>query len=146
MREEKSGRCLIFCVTMPNSKSFKTLDAWKVCHELMLEGYKFCEFLPNDEKYNRVSQIKRAVSSPPANVAEGYGRYHWQEAIQFCRQARGSIDEVSSHVIAARDLGQAPEEECEKMLKLCRKARSVINGYIRFLRKKKKDFEKKAKH
>jgi len=109
----------------------------------MLEGYKFCEFLPKDEKYNRVSQIKRAVSSPPANIAEGYGRYHWQEAIQFCRNARGSIDEVTNHVIAARDLGQVPEQECEKILELCQKARKVVNGYIRFLRRKKYEFDGK---
>lgn len=97
-----------------------------------------------DLQYNRVSQLKRALSSPPANIAEGYGRYHWQEAIQFCRQARGSIDEVCSHVIAARDLGQVPKEECEKILELCSKARSVVNGYIRFLRKKKAEHSNKS--
>ena len=118
-------------------KAFETLDAWKVCHELMLRVYDFCRLLPGDERYNRVSQLKRAASSAPANIAEGYGRYHWQEAIQFCRQARGSIEEVRCHVFAARDLEQVSKDVCNDLLGFCVKARSVVNGYIRFLRERK---------
>lgn len=118
-------------------KNLQDLDAWKVCHGLMIRIYKFCDLLPSDEKYNRVSQLKRASSSAPANIAEGYGRYHWQEAIQFCRQARGSVEEVRNHVIAAQDLNQADEKSCNEIIDLCDRARSVINGYIRFLRRKK---------
>ncbi len=106
-------------------KSFQDLDAWKVCHNLMIKIYDFCEFLPDDELYNRVSQLKRAASSGPANIAEGYGRYHWQEAIQFCRQARGSVEEVHSNVISASDLKQAPLEKCEDIYDECTRAKKL---------------------
>lgn len=122
---------------MSKRGGFQNLEVWQICHRLMLKVYDFIEFLPEEEKYNRASQLRRAASSSPANIAEGYGRYHWQEAIQFCRQARGSVEEIHNHVLAAKDLKQAPAEACDNLCEICEKAKSLINGYIRFLRKQK---------
>ncbi|MEA2020605.1 MAG: four helix bundle protein [Patescibacteria group bacterium] len=123
---------------MPEKKGFQNLEVWQVCHELMIMVYDFCKLLPAEEKYNRISQLKRSSSSAPANIAEGYGRYYWQEAIQFCRNARGSVEETHNHIIAAQDLGQCSQEDCEELIEHCEKSKALINGYIRFLRKQKK--------
>ncbi len=119
-------------------ETFEDLEAWKLAHELILEVYKFVECLPNYEKYNRVQQLRRSSSSVAANIAEGYGRYNYQENIQLCRIARGSLDETMNHIIAARDLKQAPLDECERLYNLCLRVRKVINGYIAYLQKAKK--------
>lgn len=66
-------------------KDFTDLEVWKLAHQLRLEIYKFVELLPKEERFNRVIQLKRSVSSIPANISEGFGRYHYQENIQFCR-------------------------------------------------------------
>jgi len=117
--------------------TFEDLEVWKKSHQLMLEVYLFTKHLPEDEKYNRILQLKKSASSVPANIAEGFGRYHYQENIQFCRQARGSLDETKNHIIAARDLKQAPLEQCTKLHSKCNDVKRLLNGYIRFLEKQK---------
>lgn len=116
---------------------FTGLEVWKLSHQLMLDVYRFVKFLPLDEKYGRVDQLKRSASSIPANIAEGYGRYYYLENVSFCRNARGSLYETKSHIIAGRDLGQADKKECENLIVQCDTIRKVLNGYIRYLIKMK---------
>ena len=97
-------------------RDFPDLIAWQLAHRLMLEVYGFCRQLPSEEKYGRVTQLRRAAASVPANIAEGYGRYHYQENIQFCRHARGSLDEIRSHVMAVRDLLTGSAREVRRAL------------------------------
>ena len=65
--------------------------------KVLNKNYKICywrtsvKILPEEEKYNLSSQMRRAAVSITANIAEGYGRYHYQENIQFCRQSRGVL-------------------------------------------------------
>jgi four helix bundle protein len=120
------------------SKSdFTDLEVWKASHQLMLDIYQFCKFLPDSEKYNRKSQIQRSSCSTPACIAEGYGRYYYLENVQFCRKAKGSLYETKNHLIAIRDLDQTPKDECNNLLKDCDKVRRLLNGYIRYLLKTK---------
>jgi four helix bundle protein len=111
-------------------KSFEDLLVWQESHKLMIDAYGLANSLPSEEKYNRTSQIKRCSSSTPANIAEGYGRVHFLENIQFCRQARGSLDELKNNIRAARDLKQASEEECKKCIQKCNHVRALLNNYI----------------
>ena len=63
-------------------KDFTKLDAWKMANEIRLKSYILVKFLPKDEKYNLISQLKRSSCSIAANIAEGHGRFHYQENIQ----------------------------------------------------------------
>ena len=119
------------------ANDFTKLETWIRAHELMLEIYGFARELPESEKFGRVSQVTRSGSSVPANIAEGCGRYYFQENIAFCRKARGSLDETRNHIIAARDLHQAPRDKCEELLDRCLVVRKLLNGYIRYLNKSK---------
>ena len=121
--------------------NFTDLKAWQVAHELKLEIYEFTKLLPESEKFNRVSQLKRAASSITANIAEGFGRYHWQEKIQFCRHARGSLEECIDHITSSRDLKEAPREKCDYLIDKCVRVRMLINGYIRFLNNSKSEIQ-----
>lgn len=92
---------------------------------------------PQEEKYRLVDQIIRASRSVTANIAEGFGRYHYQEYIQFCRQSRGSLYELVDHFIVARDEGYISGEELNNIKHQIANALAVLNGFINYLLKAK---------
>ena len=83
--------------------TFETLDVWIKSRELRNIISKLTRPFPSEEKYRLTDQMIRASRSVTANVAEGHGRYHFQENIQFCRQARGSLYELIEHLYVAID-------------------------------------------
>jgi four helix bundle protein len=92
---------------------------------------------PAGEKFKLVDQLVRASRSVTANIAEGYGRFHFQENIQYCRQARGSLYEIIDHLTVALDEKYLPLSEYEgcriEVYALVKK----LNGYISYLGKRK---------
>ncbi len=117
--------------------SFMELEAWKVCRKLRLMVSALSKKFPNDEKYKLTDQILRSSKSPCANIAEGHGRYHYQENIQFCRIARGSLTETHNHLTDALDEKYISIEEYETTVELINSCIRLINGYINFLEKQK---------
>lgn len=117
--------------------SFMELEAWKVCRKLRLMVSSLSKKFPNDEKYKLTDQILRSSKSPCANIAEGHGRYHYQENIQFCRIARGSLTETHNHLTDALDEKYISIEEYETTVELINSCIRLINGYINFLEKQK---------
>jgi four helix bundle protein len=116
---------------------FTQLDAWKLAHELRVKIFALCTFLPKNE-FGLISQIKRSSESVGANIAEGYGRYHFQENIQYCRQARGSLEETRDHLIYIKDTGMIKKvSSLEHLIDLCLQCRIKLNGYIVYLKKRK---------
>ncbi len=81
------------------------LEAWKKGRSFRKEISLLCKKLPKEEKFRLIDQLIRASRSITANIAEGHGRYHYQENIQFCRQARGSLLECKDHLYCALDEG-----------------------------------------
>jgi four helix bundle protein len=121
-----------------SAKGLENLNVWQMGREIVVFVYqKILPNLPSEEKWGLISQIRRAAVSIPANIAEGYGRYYFQENIKHCYFARGSLDELLSHIILSFDLGYISEEESnlakEKILEL----RKTLNGYIRYLNNRK---------
>jgi len=84
--------------------NFKKLAVWEKAHQLTLDVYKITTLFPKDEMYGLTSQLRRASSSIPANIAEGSGRGGSKEMAQFLRIAQGSAHEVEYHLLLARDL------------------------------------------
>ena len=74
--------------------SFEDLELYKSAREFRKEVFSLTKKLPSEEKFNLVSQMRRAATSLTNNIAEGHGRYHFQENIRFLRQARGSLEEL----------------------------------------------------
>ncbi len=123
-------------------KDFTELDAWKLSHTLRLRVYKMSKYLPVGEKYGMISQVCRSVSSIGANIAEGHGRFHFQENMQYCRQARGSLLETKDHLIFIRDaklLIGVSDEGIDELLELCDTIHAKLNGYIAYLKKRKQN-------
>lgn len=91
--------------------------------------------LPKTERFELYSQILRASRSATANIAEGWGRYHYKENIKFLLNARGSVSEILDHAIEANDWDYISENIFEEIEEQTDRCIQVINGYIRYLRK-----------
>lgn len=120
-------------------KSFEELEAYKAAREFRKAVYQVIKKLPEEEKYNLCSQMRRAATSLTNNIAEGHGRYHWQENIQFCRQARGSLSELIDDLNICLDEQYFPAEDLNAMKEEAYRVKKLLNGYIAYLKKRKAD-------
>ncbi len=102
--------------------------------------------LPSEEKWGLSSQIRRAAASIPANIAEGYGRYYYQEAIRFSYLARGSLMELSSHLELAYSQEYLSEENHNQFQKMMSSLLRLIHGYIKYLKQSKHGFGEPGSH
>mgnify|MGYP000501115652 CR=1 FL=1 len=116
---------------------FRDLEVWRRCKGIREEIWNLCKNLPPDEKYRLVDQLVRASRSVTACIAEGYGRYHYQENIQFCRQARGSLYELIDHVGVATECRYLEKQRAETLINEIESAIKMLNGYIRYLKIRK---------
>ena len=85
-------------------KTYKDLDIYKEGYNLTLEMYKITDEFPKEEKYEIVSQLRRASSSIPMNIAEGYGRMSKPEMGRFIKMSIGSCNEVKVILEISKDL------------------------------------------
>lgn len=116
-------------------KDFRDLDVWKAGRALRQRFYGLSWSLPDSERFNLIQQIRRAAVSLTANLAEGYGRYHFKENIQHCRVSRGSAYELLDHLVTCQDEGYIPSEEFESFQADLMTFMRLINGYIRSIGK-----------
>ncbi len=96
---------------MEKEKSFKKLIVWQKAYVLVRMIYTHSQKFPSTELYGLTSQIRRAAVSVLANIAEGSERQHKKEFLQFLSVARGSLAEVETYLMLAKDLGYLNEEE-----------------------------------
>ena len=90
--------------------NFEKLKVWQKAMDIAEEVYKLCLLLPDDEKFNLIHQIKKCAVSIPSNIAEGSGRNHNKEFIQFLGIANGSTFELITQLILAKRLKLVSEE------------------------------------
>src|SRR2546421_6804900 len=123
-------------------KTFEDLDCWKHCRILRLFIAKeVVPALPKEERYRLGDQFLRAARSTTANIAEGYGRFHYLDNAKFCSNARGSCWEVLDHLITSRDEELLSEELMMKGRDFVAAAIRLLNGYMRYLRQAKPNNE-----
>ncbi len=118
-------------------RTFEDLKVWQACRDIRRFVSSFVKRLPPGEVRRLADQMLRAARSATANIAEGYGRFHYQENIQFCRQARGSLYELLDHFLCAADEGLATRTELQEARQLIDTALALLNGYINYLRSAK---------
>lgn len=120
-------------------KNFEDLEVWTEARILRTQVSKLCRSFPSDEKFKLTDQLLRSSRSVTANIAEGYGRFHFQENIQFCRQARGSLMETLDHILCASDEEYIVDEEVQELRKQYSLVLRLLNGYIAYLKKRKSE-------
>ncbi|MBM2821067.1 MAG: ribosomal protein [Candidatus Berkelbacteria bacterium] len=118
--------------------SFENLIIWQKAHKFMLEIYRISTCFPPRETYSLIDQIRRAALSVPANIAEAHGRKHYLDKAKFLLNARGSAEEVRSHLMAARDLKYMSVKEFDQLNEGYIYLIKQINSFISVLRQKSK--------
>ena len=109
-------------------RDFTDLETWQLARELRKGIYQVCKSFPREETFGLTSQIKRAAISITANIAEGFGRFSYQENIQFCRQSRGSVYEVRDHLTTGLDAGFLSKEKFDELNAKSISVIKLLNG------------------
>jgi four helix bundle protein len=114
-------------------KSYKDLDVWKVSMSLAESCYLVTRNFPREEMYGMTAQMRRASTSIPENIAEGYGRDQTGSFIQFLRVSQGSARELETHVILAGRIGLLRSDAVSGLLDECEKISKMLRSLIRSL-------------
>jgi four helix bundle protein len=116
-------------------------ELYQIAREFRRRVYRLIKVLPPEEKYALASQMRGAALSVSNNVAEGHGRWHYREDIQYCRMARGSTEELIDDFNVCLDERYAETAILEEMKTDAYNLIRRINGYIAYLRKMKQGDE-----
>ena len=115
------------------------LDVWCKARDFAVRIHKeVLPLLPSDEKYALSQQLRRSSQSIPANIAEGHGRFYFQDNVRFCYIARGSLEETLSHIVYAYKVDYFSEIIYKSFAVDGESLNRLINGYIGFLKKSKR--------
>jgi len=117
-------------------KHFYDLNVWKEAHQLSITVYKITEEFPKKEMYGLSNQIRRASASIGANIAEGFGRFHYKEKIKFYYIARGSVCEVQNFLFLTQDLNYTNKEKAREIFTRYEILNKRINQLIKSVNKK----------
>ena len=116
-------------------KGLDSLKVWHRARELVVAVHKrVVPWLPPEEKWDLARQIRRSSKSVAANIAEGHGRYYYQQGVFFCYIARGSLDETISHLVTALELEYISKDLYREVRAIADEARRMLNGYIAYLK------------
>lgn len=111
--------------------SYKDLLIWNKGIEIVKDIYKLTEKFPESEKYAIINQMHRSAISIPLNIAEGQARQHTKEFVQFLYIALGSLAELDTQLIIARDLEYINGDNLNgldlKIVELRKMIRSIIS-------------------
>ena len=117
-------------------RSFEDLECWQASREVRLfVARRVAPLFPRTEEYRLKGQILDAARSITANIAEGYGRFHYLDNSKFCSNARGSCTEVLDHLITANDEYFIPDALLAEGRGKIACALKLINGYRAYLKR-----------
>ena len=97
-------------------QSYRELRVWQEAMDLVTEVYKLVQSLPKSEIFSLGDQLRRASVSIPCNIAEGFGRQHTREFVQFLAIAKGSLSELETQVLIAQRLEYTRDETAAALL------------------------------
>jgi four helix bundle protein len=117
--------------------SFDDLEVYKLAREFSNKVSQLIKKLPKEEEYNLKGQMRRAKLSVTNNIAEGFGRYHYQENIQFCRQSRGSICELIDDFNECYANGYIDQTYQDQLKNEAYHLIKVLNSYIASIKRLK---------
>ena len=118
-------------------RDFKTLKVWQKAHQFTLDTYEITSSFPLEEKYGLTSQIRRAATSIPTNIAEGCGRMGDAELARFLSISMGSASEVEYQLLLCRDLGILSQSDYTRLERALVEVKRMLNGFIQALKPKR---------
>ena len=117
-------------------RDFQDLDVWQKAMDLMSEVYRLVKKLPEEERYELSSQMRRAAISVPSNISEGQQRASTKEFVNFLSIARGSTGELQTQLLACVKLQYMCDNDIHKALALSYDVGRMLNSLISRLKAK----------
>jgi len=114
-------------------RTYRDLSVWQRAMDLVVLAYQLGKRLPKEELYGLISQIRRAATSIPANIAEGQGRRYTAEFLNFLGIANGSLMELETHIIASQRLGFVNDADVKESLEVAAHVGRMLAGLMRRL-------------
>jgi four helix bundle protein len=111
-------------------RSYRGLVAWQKAMKFVSEIYAVTQRFPSEERYGLTNQLRRASVSVPSNIAEGQARFSQKEFHHFLSQARGSLVEIETQLLIARDLQYLQPAKADALLAGADELGRVLNGLI----------------
>jgi four helix bundle protein len=119
-----------------NQSSYKDLIAWRKAMELVTMIYDATEEFPSHEQFGLVSQLRRAAVSVPGDIAEGKAHYSSRDFLRFLRHARGSLAEIETQVLIAKQRRYLPDATVTNLIPLLDELGRILSGLINSLRER----------
>jgi four helix bundle protein len=116
------------------SGCYQELKVWKKSMELTVVVYRTTQKFPDREIYSLTNQMRRAAVSIPSNIAEGKGKSSDRELTVFLCHARGSLYELETQTLIARDLGYLETQVAKNLENMVAETGKMLNGLINSLR------------
>jgi four helix bundle protein len=113
------------------AQKFEDLIVWQKAHQLTLRVYKVTKTFPREELFGLTAQMRKAATSVPANIAEGFSKQGRSDKARFMNTAQGSLEELRYYFILGRDLGYIPSNLDWKDLD---EVARLLGAYARTLR------------
>jgi len=110
--------------------SYRDLIAWQKAMQFVTAIYEVTRGFPSEERYGITNQLRRAAVSVPSNIAEGQARFSQKEFYHFLSQARGSLVEIETQLLIARDLKYIQPTKAEALLAAAEELGRILNGLI----------------
>ncbi len=115
--------------------TFEEMPVWQKAMELSVKVFKLTESLPRKEDYGLTSQMRRSGLSVPGNIAEGFGRKHTKDKLNFYYDSRGSLAETKNHLIYGHRVGYFDQRNCDELTLLINDTWKELNMLISSLEK-----------
>jgi four helix bundle protein len=111
-------------------RSYRELVAWHKAMSFVSAIYEATRLFPADERYGLTNQLRRAAVSVPSNIAEGQARLSQKEFHHFLSIARGSMAEIETQLLLAKDLQYLSAPKCAVLLASADELGRILNGLI----------------
>ncbi|MBZ5549813.1 MAG: four helix bundle protein [Acidobacteriia bacterium] len=111
-------------------RTYRELVAWQKAMKFVTEIYAATQRFPSEERYGLTNQLRRAAVSIPSNIAEGQARFSQKEFHHFLSQARGSLVEIETQLLIARELKYLQPAKADSLLAAADELGRVLNGLI----------------
>ncbi|MBB6612042.1 four helix bundle protein [Pontibacter sp. Tf4] len=115
-------------------RSYTNLEVWTRGRALVKRVYQLSQKFPREEIFGLTAQVRSAAVSVPSNIAEGCGRQHAKDAINFFHISRGSLYEVETQLYVAADLEYINDEQLKTALEEILVCKKLLNGFIKYYR------------
>ncbi|MCX5810114.1 MAG: four helix bundle protein [Proteobacteria bacterium] len=116
--------------------TFEEMPIWQKAMEMAVDIFRLTENLPKKEDYGLTSQIRRSALSVPGNIAEGFGRKHTKDKLNFYYDSRGSLSETKSHLIYGHKINYFSQIDFDYIAKNIEDVWKELNSLINSLYKR----------